>query len=198
PVPVSPAAHYTMGGVWTDDRGRTSLPALWACGEVAASGVHGANRLASNSLLEALVFGARVARDLADRELRPASRGELRLSAGGDVDRALAEGLTRELRSVMWRHVGLVRDAAGLRLAGRRLAAIERRLPAGSSELHNLLLVGRLVACAALGRRESRGAHYRRDFPQTDEAWRRRLPVVLPVRSPRLRHVAASARTRAR
>ncbi len=185
PVPVTPAAHYTMGGVWTDGAGRTSVPGLWACGEVAASGIHGANRLASNSLLEAAVFGARVGRDLRQRRWRvPGGRlaslpEEPRPHGGGRPP------LLGELRSLLWRHAGLVRDEAGLSAALRAIQAMERRLPAGWSELHNLVLAGRLLADSALRRRESRGSHFRRDFPRPDEAWRRRLDVTLRPCCPR-------------
>ena len=186
PVPVSPAAHYTMGGVWTDGEGRTSLTGLWACGEVASTGVHGANRLASNSLLEALVFGSRVARDVAAAD-RPAPAGaDLEPPApGGAQPVGAAAQWLRELRRLMWRHVGLVRDESGLQLALRRLEAISDRLPPGSSELHNLVLIGKLVAASAMRRRESRGSHFRRDFPSPGSAWRRRLSVSLRPSSPR-------------
>ena len=172
PIPVTPAAHYTMAGIQTDALGRTSLDGLWACGEVSASGVHGANRLASNSLLEALVFGHRVARDVAGQET-----GSVK---GGDVVRETASfpnDHRRELRQLMWRDVGLVRSRESLE---RSIETLDRLtstsgsgLPAG--EAQNLWTVARLVSAAALVREESRGSHYRTDFPESDIAWRRRL-----------------------
>ena len=229
PLPVVPAAHYHMGGVAVDARGRTSLPGLWACGEVAATGAHGANRLASNSLLEALVFGARVAEDIQSVQdvegvedveavataarsgpVRapggPAATGGKRGSslapaAAAPPDRELSaagsEVLVARLRRVMWERVGVERDEAGLAAAVAELAALSRRptpelaatadrlrRPAASppadpgfaaAEARNLLLAGRLLAQAALARRESRGGHYRVDYPQADPAWQRRL-----------------------
>jgi L-aspartate oxidase len=177
PLPVAPAAHYHMGGVAVDERGRTSLSGLWACGEVAATGVHGANRLASNSLLEALVFGARVADDLRAAPLgRPGRATPLTLparplSAAPARDAALA----REVRRVMWERVGVERDAAGLAAALAELERLAAQHLATAGEARNLLAVGRLVAAAALARRESRGGHYRADFPRPDPAWERRL-----------------------
>ncbi len=164
-IPVTPAAHYMMGGVVTDLVGRASLPRLYAAGEVARTGVHGANRLASNSLLEGLVFAERIARELAAvQPLHPQP-------AAGDwqvprlVDRGAAQVAAGEIRSLMWRHVGIVRNDEGLRFALEGLSDIERRLPAGATEEANMVQVGRLVAAAALARRESRGGHYRSDFP---------------------------------
>jgi len=203
PIPVAPAAHYHMGGIDVDLRGRSSLPGLWACGEVASTGVHGANRLASNSLLEALVFGARVADDLRGRlaalpGARPADLSRLCLPSGsaperaGGVDDAPgaesagSESIARvrgELRRLMWERVGVVRDGAGLAAALAELERLAGRLPAPDSrqtaETANLLTVARLVARAALARRESRGAHQRDDHPATDPAWRRRLYAVV-------------------
>lgn len=173
-LPVLPAAHYHMGGVAVDLSGRSSVPGLWACGEAARTGVHGANRLASNSLLEALVFGARVARDVATSlDTAPAapalawaspSAGSIH---GGDIRPAAGTSPVRErVRRLMSERVGLVRDALGLRAALAELAALEGDGAAG--EARNLLLVARLVAASALLREESRGAHFRSDFPETD------------------------------
>jgi len=168
PVPVSPAAHYHMGGVAVDTLGRTSLAGLWACGEVSCGGVHGANRLASNSLLEALVFGARVGRDVAGAVRRLPSAKALVgrhdvLSGHGDVDGQALADIRQEIRGLMWREVGLVRTGDGLRRAASALEGIRCRLGPGASEAHNLLTVGGLITQAALSRRESRGAHYRSD-----------------------------------
>ncbi|MCA8933009.1 MAG: L-aspartate oxidase [Rhodospirillaceae bacterium] len=189
PIPVTPAAHYHMGGVLVDANGRTTVAGLWACGEVASTGVHGGNRLASNSLLEGLVFGHRVAADLAAHGTS-APAGNLPAvvlrPTGVACDSRLAA-----LRKTMYDHVGLVRDGAGL---GRALAMLEtlsaelEMWPAASGELlpvpvegaaelarlRNLCLVGRLIATAAERRTESRGAHLRSDYPGADPAWQRR------------------------
>ncbi|HYD29704.1 MAG TPA: L-aspartate oxidase [Azospirillaceae bacterium] len=180
PLPVAPAAHYHMGGVWTDARGRTSIEGLWACGEVACTGVHGANRLASNSLLEALVFGTRVARDVESRSLaapRPFALPEPPLLPG---DRAAGRigAIVDEGRSALYEGAGLVRDGAGLLAARQRLDRLAAELTSLGTdaaadaaavrrwgEARNRLLVGRLVLHAGLTRTESRGAHCRRDFP---------------------------------
>lgn len=175
PLPVAPAAHYHMGGVAVDVRGRSSLEGLWACGEVAATGVHGANRLASNSLLEGLVFGVRVAQDvaqcataptaLAQQSPMPAAAITRRTSV---IDPALEARLRERLREVMWRQVGLVRDADGLEQATRDLEALANAAPADAGELHNLTVAALAVTRAAALRRESRGGHYRSDHPQSD------------------------------
>lgn len=167
PIPVAPAQHYHMGGVRTDARGRTSLPGLWACGETARTGLHGANRLASNSLLEALAFGARIAVDLqgldapASPPRRPAP-APLRSRAAAAVDVA-AE--TAALRRAMSDLVGVERDAEGLTEALRRIAAFERATAPRSRDCLNMAAAATLIAAAALRREESRGGHWRRDFP---------------------------------
>ncbi|MFO0830112.1 MAG: L-aspartate oxidase [Phycisphaerales bacterium] len=185
-IPVHPAAHYTIGGVWTDLFGRTSLPGLYAVGEVACSGLHGANRLASNSLLEGLVFGARAGRAVAERadamrgpvqivsDIRPSDRGELDL-----VD------VRSSLRSAMWRNVGIERHGGRLSDALDMFAFWSRYSldkifdSLAGWEVQNMLTVGSLMATAALWRRESRGTHWRDDCQQSDPAfavhaaWRR-------------------------
>ena len=176
PIPVAPAAHYHMGGIAVDERGRTSLAGLWACGEVAATGAHGANRLASNSLLEALVFGARVAEDLQAGLPSGRTAGERRIA--GSPPRAEGPGdaeFTRAVRRLMWEKVGVVRDEKGLTFAVDELRRLADRHPEAVGESRNLLALGRLVASAALERRESRGGHYRSDFPEADPAWQHRL-----------------------
>lgn len=194
PVPVGPAAHYVMGGVHTDLDGRTSVPGLFAAGEVACTGVHGANRLASNSLLEGLVFGARAGAAMrgGSRESWPAAEatgpapGAATLAGGGPTAPAVQPPSLETIRDLMWRNVGLFRDRAGL------LAALEVLEPAWhwlESALHsgipldaeawrtaNVLTVARLMARAALRREESRGAHYRSDYPDRDDIhWKRRV-----------------------
>ncbi|MDE2352341.1 MAG: L-aspartate oxidase [Alphaproteobacteria bacterium] len=163
PIPVAPAAHYHMGGIATDAYGRSSLAGLWAVGECASTGLHGANRLASNSLLEALVFGARAAEDIKGQ----VAQGKTRGTPPAPLRFALPPP-PHVLREAMTRHVGLERDRAGLKAALEAIAGVER---AGASEpaLLNMTATARLVTAAALLRRESRGAHFRSDYPQTDE-----------------------------
>jgi L-aspartate oxidase len=169
-LPIAPAAHYHMGGVLVGENGASELPGLWACGEVASTGVHGANRLASNSLLEAVVFGRRVAHDV---------RGRARESAADPASLDLAElqtdaGAMARLRAVMWRDVGLLRTRDGLQRALAEIEDVAAALAPGHSELHNLSTVAALLATAALAREESRGSHFRLDHPTLDPAWRRR------------------------
>jgi L-aspartate oxidase len=173
-IPVTPAAHYMMGGIVTDLAGRSSLARLYACGEVSRTGVHGANRLASNSLLEGLVFAERVARDIAGTpELKRIPRGhdwEVPLL----VDRGAAQVAADDIRTVMWEHAGIARNAKGLRMALKRIEKIRARLPEGATEEMNLADTARLIAEGALKRRESRGGHYRADFPETRTTWKGR------------------------
>jgi L-aspartate oxidase len=184
PVPIAPAAHYTMGGVRTNTWGETNVAGLYAAGECACTGVHGANRLASNSLLETVVFAFRVIQRTIEapggraepatdtQSLRPVPGGA---QGAGDVPR-----LSREaLQSLMWRDAGIVRDGASLGRAASVLAAWQSALATPtdrpSQELADLLTCCRLVTEAALAREESRGAHYRDDFPEPREGWRRHL-----------------------
>jgi L-aspartate oxidase len=173
-VPVAPAAHYHMGGVATALDGRASLPGLWAVGEVSRTGVHGANRLASNSLLEATVFGQRAGEAVRSAGAAPVEATAAFAAADpGPVPPDLSE-LVAELRRTMWEGVGVVRDGPGLTTALERLEDLARRLPPGASEARNMVDAGRLIARAALARTESRGAHYRSDYPATDPAWAER------------------------
>jgi len=190
-IPVRPAAHYLMGGIRTDVHGRSSLPGLYAAGEAACTGVHGANRLASNSLLEGLVFGALAAEAMVGDKLQVAG---YRLSdSGTDVEAGTGqnsdvEGWIAELQALMWRDAGLLRDAAGLRQAQAGLAAMRAAQPRGMArralEARNLLVVAEAIVQAALGREESRGAHYRKDFPERASVARHSV-----VRSGELRFV---------
>jgi len=183
PVPVSPAAHYIMGGVRTDLDGRTTLPGLYAAGEVACTGVHGANRLASNSLLEGLVFGARAGRAIvADAARQPRATGGTTPAAVAavasvtDDEETTASGeivlaVRKRVRRLMWERVGILRSRQSLERALRefdQIAGAKLRAPS-----RNFLTVATLIARAALWREESRGAHHRVDFPKTDDTnWR--------------------------
>lgn len=167
-IPVAPALHYAMGGIETDLDGRTSRRGLWAVGEVACTGVHGANRLASNSLLEALVFAERVARALAaERDTGAGHRSPTPLAEPPDSDAdAGCEEIRREMRRVMTADVGVQRSEASLLRAERALARMAATTPPSAWRTRNQLQVARLIAAAALRRRESRGGHARVDFPQ--------------------------------
>ena len=172
-IPIAPAAHYHMGGVAVDERGRASIPNLWAAGEVACTGVHGANRLASNSLLEAVVFGARVAQDIRGMHFEaPITPGKKDFVSA--VPQAVQDD---ELRQIMARHVGVIRDAEGLARALADIARIERT--ATSRALRNMATTALLIAAAAWKRRESRGGHYRSDCPQPDPAQANRTFLTL-------------------
>ncbi|HET6276197.1 MAG TPA: L-aspartate oxidase [Candidatus Cybelea sp.] len=174
-IPVAPAAHYHMGGIAVDEWGRTSLERLWACGETSATGVHGANRLASNSLLEALVYGSRVAGDIANAEPAQRIAGSLHAPSRTRSRRpsSTAAQALSDVRNVMYSNVGLVRHESSLREALARIEDLSAEF-GETPELRNLLVVGRLITDAAIARHESRGSHYRSDYPQTDEAFAKR------------------------
>ena len=188
-IPVRPGAHYMMGGVTVNGKGQTTLPGLWAAGEVTSSGVHGANRLASNSLLEGLVFGTACARGAAALASRaPDYLTALHLGCRFEPDNVgmldVAD-ITNSLRSLMVRHMGIIRDRAGLEEARRDVAFWRRYVlmrefaERRGWELQNLLTIARLMIDSALLREESRGVHFRSDFPERDDArWQRH--VVCP------------------
>jgi L-aspartate oxidase len=174
-IPVTPAAHYMMGGVVVDLQGRSSLKRLYACGEVSRTGVHGANRLASNSLLEGLVFAERVARDLATVEPLAGTVPEIaEWSVPHLTDRGAAQVAAGRIRSIMWEDAGIARTAKGLRAAVDQLTEIGRLLPEGATEEANMVDTALLIAEAALLRQESRGGHYRADFPRAKDKWRKK------------------------
>jgi L-aspartate oxidase len=177
-IPVTPAAHYHMGGIAVDAWGRSSLPGLWACGETGASGVHGANRLASNSLLEALVYATRVAKDI-DGAMAPMNGAQIPQYSRHAVPNEACAQAVADVRAVMYANVGLVRSETSLQAALGRLAALECANVEASSELRNLLTVGRLIAQAALARKGSRGSHYRSDYPSVDDAFAKRSFITL-------------------
>lgn len=186
PIPVAPAAHYMMGGVKVDAGSMTSIRNLYACGEVACTGVHGANRLASNSLLESVVFSKRAVEHSRGRlpsTLLSQRREEVfplptpRSADGGDVHLS-----RRALQDLAWQQVGILRSGDGLRAAVRQLRAWAKSAPPPhnreSHELQNLLTIARLMSEAALIREESRGAHYRTDFPQTSPEWAKHIVLT--------------------
>jgi L-aspartate oxidase len=191
-IPVRPGAHYMIGGVTVDLRGRTTIPGLWAAGEVTSSGLHGANRLASNSLLEGLVYGARAAEDIRAQleavgpyplEVPPVASS---IPSPGREPLDLAD-IRNSLRALMWRSVGITRDARGLAEAADQVdfwcrygLAQSFDDPAGWT-LQNMLTVARMMIAAALAREESRGVHTRTDFPATDPAWARHIPLHRPA-----------------
>jgi L-aspartate oxidase len=182
-IPVRPAAHYAMGGVRTDLEGRTILPGVYAAGEAAGTGVHGANRLASNSLLEGLVFGARAGRKMRDElKIRGASR-KLPSAAysNGPVLLPIESAVSR-LQELMWKNVGIVRTGNGLKQAVKELEDIGTQVSRPHSrreyEARNLQIAGLLVARSALVREESRGAHYRSDFPDHNDPKFKKHSVV--------------------
>nr|WP_055547188.1 L-aspartate oxidase [Streptomyces sp. NBRC 110028] len=204
PIPVAPAAHYASGGVWTDLRGRTTVPGLYACGETACTGVHGANRLASNSLLEGLVFAERIAADIAERDPAdiagptrtpgPAPRDAAAPEAGqGGGGPLLAPEARYAVQRIMTAGAGVLRSATSLAHAAGQLDrvrddAVETLRRDGKTaepgvetwEATNLLLVARVLVAAALRREETRGCHWREDRPDRDDAaWRRHLLVTL-------------------
>lgn len=199
PLPVSPAAHYHMGGVQTDSYGRTSVRGLWACGEVATTGVHGANRLASNSLLEALTYALRVVGDIRSTPTRR-QNNFLPMPATPDIPpltaRKALQSIEDETRKLMSQKVGILRSGIDLQDAQTGLAEMEAQLtavsvqrepesePAGEmvrtfGEIRNRLLVARLVTLAALRREESRGAHHRDDFPNAMLDWQHRQAMTV-------------------
>ncbi|MCL7380974.1 L-aspartate oxidase [Streptomyces sp. 35G-GA-8] len=219
PVPVAPAAHYASGGVRTDLRGRTTVPGLYACGEVACTGVHGANRLASNSLLEGLVFAERIAADIA---ADIAAGGTADSTADGTADPApppvepsattvllplIAPEARAGIQRIMSEGAGVLRSAGSLGTAAAALEAVYEQaqdhdgpgkaaVPGVESwETSNLLCVARVLVAAALEREETRGCHWREDRPERDDAdWARHLVITLtPDRRPVLRRTATAA-----
>jgi len=182
PIPVSPAAHYMMGGVRTNTWGETCVPGLYACGETACTGVHGANRLASNSLLETMIFGKRIIERLqeGERDLTQPDPRDLRATLPPASLQEVGEAPSLSgLQRLMWDEAGIVRSGEGLAHARRVLASWQAAAPPAqdrtSQELHNLITVARLITEAAYLRQESRGAHYRSDYPDTSSEWERHI-----------------------
>lgn len=192
PIPVAPAAHYHMGGVVSDARGRSTLDGLWVCGEVAATGLHGANRLASNSLIEAVVFGAAIAEDIRGLSgVTASSETETRAPALSLAPAPISALAT--LRATMARHVGVTRNRDGLMDALQVLGGLAAAHP--STRLENSILAARLITTAALARAETRGAQFRSDYPQADPLLSIRNPLrvthgaIVALRTPFARHM---------
>jgi L-aspartate oxidase len=200
PIPVRPGAHYMIGGIQVDADGRASVPGLWAVGECASSGLHGANRMGSNSLLEGLVLGARAgeraSEDGRDFPLIPVDR-RLRVERplGSSDVRLGIQDMTYSLKSLMWRQMGIVRTGTAIEdatakvgfwaRAVQKLATPEPR----SWELLNMLTIAHLASVAASAREESRGTHFREDFPETQAAWRAHTLLVPAADGVRVRAV---------
>lgn len=168
-IPVSPAAHYVMGGVRTDTMGRTSLLGLYSAGEVASTGVHGANRLASNSLLEGLVFGARAAKAVLEDDNKLPIKIEKQPLEENLTDYKINQTIRGQVSQLMWEQVGLIRSANGLKIALERLDEIAKEPT--NLLTKNYLAVAQTIARAAYFRQESRGGHYREDFPKRSDDW---------------------------
>jgi L-aspartate oxidase len=192
PIPVVPAAHYQCGGVVTTPEGRTALPGLWAVGEVGCTGLHGANRLASNSLLEALVVAHRAAEAVKVEEITP-NKNDLPVWESGpaqDPDELVVIYHNwREIRQLMWDYVGIVRTTKRLRRAASRLRSLNEevqeyywnyKMTCDLIELRNLVLVASLIVDSALSRHESRGLHFTLDYPETDTSGPPQDTVIRP------------------
>jgi L-aspartate oxidase len=207
-IPVRPGAHYMIGGVSVDAQGRTSVPGLFAAGEVTSSGLHGANRLASNSLLEGLVYGAR-AGEAAAAEVLAAGGDDFRIpplahprppEANGEEAAALDLGdIRNSLQSLMWRHVGVERSGESLAEAldlveGWCRYVLPRQFAAPEGwQLQNMLEVARLMIRSALERQETRGVHFRADFPEADPRWKSHLTWHRGTPGPHVEHLVGNA-----
>lgn len=198
-VPVHPAAHYAMGGIKTDLNGATNIPGLFACGEVAATGVHGANRLASNSLLEGLVFGRRIARHIEQSDLPSEGQKEIPARVAKGKPTPLADNMSAlrgKLQRLMTEQAGIIRDGKRLRHALREVDAMRQYLGYSYSkpydwETQNLIQNAHNILLAALRRKESRGAHYRSDYPKQNFRWNKKH-IVLQKRYKRGKKIVLS------
>ena len=188
-IPVRPGAHYMIGGVKTDMQARTSVPHLWAAGEVTSTGLHGSNRLASNSLLEGLIFGSAAGKGASEAALSQPDQFSASLLPEWDTEKRSDEDLDSDdlrnsLASLMWRDVGITRSAETLQNAKEKVDfwsryVVNREFKTLSGwELQNMLLVGQLMIASAIERRESRGVHYRSDYPETDAAFQKHISVI--------------------
>ena len=185
-IPVAPAAHYTIGGIKTDTWGQTNLTNLYACGECTSTGVHGANRLASNSLLEGLVFGNRIAQKIKENKSFFSQKIDEEINISYNIPRENIRGfepnqITKELQKLMWDKVGIIRNSSDLKKARQKIREWEFILKSELNttddfELANLIILADLITNSALQREESRGAHYREDFPDRDDInWKKHI-----------------------
>jgi L-aspartate oxidase len=176
PIPIAPAAHFQMGGIVTDANGRSTIDGLWACGEVASTGLHGGNRLASNSLLEAVVFGNRIAEDIHNEaSRRPQETIAITLNDEQTISPKLDKKLSKSiktLREMMFQNVGVERDEKGLTEAVRILKDLEPELQE-SEKTKNMCLTAKFILTGAINRLESRGSHYRTDKPEKNKSAKR-------------------------
>lgn len=181
-IPVAPAEHYCMGGIKTDLTGKTEIDRLYACGEVACTGIHGANRLASNSLLEGLVFGKRIANDISMNHLRIHMDSETYLTSetGENYSKPVSE-VEKSIKRTMNKYVGIVRDEVGLMIAKKAIDKTLERLCSykytsmAQMQTANMAIIAKIVINSALERKESRGAHFRNDYPNSDSAWKKHI-----------------------
>jgi L-aspartate oxidase len=194
-IPVAPAAHYHLGGVFTDAQGRSTVDGLWACGEVTSTGAHGANRLASNSLLEAVVFGARVADDIAS-SLPPLPSTKIAIAMPDVETYEPNKEAEQTLRRTMSADVGVVRDAQSLTNALNTIVSLERDNE-DDKQFANMLTTAKLITAAALKRKESRGAHFRSDYPAPEAAQAKRSFITLTKADEIAREAASAPRLRA-
>ena len=195
-IPVIPAAHYFMGGIWTDERGRTSLPGFWACGECTSTGAHGANRLASNSLLEAVVFSARIAETL-KAEIGPDAPEDWQ-AGSVETDEHIAETdhpNMQALRKIMSAELGVLRNGAGMKLALEAILELEAK--SHSRRFDNVITTAKMIAVCALNRLESRGGHFRTDIPDAKPEWQRRTLLTLDQANAAIPAILAQERTNA-
>jgi L-aspartate oxidase len=174
PIPVTPVMHFLMGGIRTDFYGRTKIARLFACGEVACTGVHGANRLASNSLLEGAVFSQRVAEALANHEVISFPDFDKWSLPTLCIDKQKEEKWKEKIRDIMWQYAGIIRTDEGLRKGLQELKQLAEEIPLGFVECRNMLTVAQLIHYSALQRTESRGGHYRIDCPEPRAEWEKR------------------------
>ncbi|GAH71054.1 unnamed protein product, partial [marine sediment metagenome] len=189
-IPVAPAAHYTMGGIKTDTWGQTSLTNLYACGECTSTGVHGANRLASNSLLEGLVFGNRITQKIKENKSLFSQKIDEEINISYNIPRGNIQGfdpkqIKKELQELMWNKVGIIRNSSDLKKTLQKISewkfVLKSELKTAEDfELANLIILADLITNSALQREESRGAHYREDFPDRDDVnWKKHINLVV-------------------
>lgn len=191
-IPVIPSAHYHMGGILTDADGRSTLDGLWACGETTSTGAHGANRLASNSLLEAVVFASRIANNISGLLPEPkTSPWKDRSGLNPQAETADDDGSMKKLRSIMSSKVGVLRNGDGLKDAVIEIDKLER--VNNAPRFSNTLTTAKLMAIAALQREESRGGHYRTDFPDEKDEWKHRTFITLKEAEEKISEITGKA-----